>query len=83
MIRKGIALFSVVAGCANAAVFQKVTEEVTIGRTDIKECTVEADLSLSVVFNQQGQQKLAKVLNEDNSKMNVFVVCSSPWFCLV
>lgn len=74
MIRKVLILVAAMAaGCANAAVFQKVTEEVQVGKADIAECSVEADQSLSVVFSEQGQQKLAKVLNEDDTKMNFIV----------
>ncbi|MDX1694695.1 MAG: hypothetical protein R3208_13090 [Ketobacteraceae bacterium] len=73
MLRKGILLGLLMAGCANAAVFQKVTNEATITRDDVSQCALLGDGDLSVVFNEQGQEKLAQVLNEDNTKVNLVV----------
>ena len=70
------AMFAIVS-CANqAAVFQKISDEAEITDSDVVSCQEvknEDGMSLRVNFSEQASQKIVKVFDQANTKVNLVV----------
>ncbi len=69
---KYLLLFFII-GNAHAVTFQKVSAQVDIDISDISRCYILENHALEVLFNKSGQKKLAMILNEDNTDLNILV----------